>query len=129
MFATRRTAAHVVLTCALGLLAAPVATAQQDLRNPDNRPTATIGQDLRMPDRQAPQAPPSQPRTYHDLRSADARDDRRVVTILASSKPSEPSFDFADAAIGAGIIGALTLFGGTAAVSVHRRRSRALSLA
>jgi hypothetical protein len=122
MFATRRTATHLALASALGLLAAPVAMAQQDLRNPDNRPTPHVGQDLRMPDRQAPQPPPSQPRTYRDLRSADARDDRRVVTIAVPSEPSaEPGFDFGDAAIGAGIIGALTVLGGTAAVTVRRR--------
>lgn len=129
MFATRRTAVQLALASALAVGVAPVATAQQDLRNPDNRPAPRAGQDLRMPDRQSPQPPPSQPRTYRDLRSADARDDHRVVTILASSKPSGPSFDFADAAIGAGVIGALTLLGGTTAVSVRRRRTRALSLA
>jgi len=127
MSATHRTATHLALALALGLFAAPVAAGQQDLRNPDNRPAAQVRQDLRMPDRQAPEAPPSQPRTYSDLRSADARDDRRVVTILASSKPSEPSFDFGDAAIGAGIIGALTLLGGTTAVSVRRRRPAAIA--
>jgi hypothetical protein len=126
MFAIRRTAIHVALASALGLLAAPAAMAQQDLRNPDNRPTAPLRQDLRMPDRQAPEPPPSPPRSYRDLRSADARDDRRVVTI-PSEASAEPSFDFGDAAIGAGIIGALTLLGGTAAVSVRRRRPAAVA--
>ncbi|HEX2411765.1 MAG TPA: hypothetical protein VHJ39_11420 [Solirubrobacteraceae bacterium] len=127
MFAPRRTATQLVLASALVLFAAPVATAQQDLRNPDNRRPPQTRQDLRMPDRQAPAPPPSQPRTYRDLRSADARDDRRVVTIVASSKPSDPSFDFGDAAIGAGIIGALALLGGTTVVSVRRRRPAAVA--
>jgi hypothetical protein len=127
MLATRRTAVQLALASALALAAAPGAAAQQDLRNPDNRSSAQVRQDLRMPDRQAPETPPVRPRTYRDLRSADARDDRRVVTILASSKPAEPSFDFGDAAIGAGIIGALTLLGGTTAVSVRRRRPAAIA--
>lgn len=126
MSATHRTATHLALALALALLAAPVATAQQDLRNPDNRPTPQVGQDLRMPDRQAPEPAQSAPRTYRDLRSADARDDRRVVTIEAPSVPvAEPGFDFGDAAIGAGIIAALMALCGTAAVTVRRRHPAA----
>ena len=125
MLATRRIATHLALASALALLVAPVATAQQDLRNADNRPTPQVGQDLRMPDRQAPQ-PAQSPRTYRDLRSADARDDRRVVTIEAPSVPvAEPGFDFGDAAIGAGIIAGLMALFGTAAVTVRRRHPAA----
>jgi hypothetical protein len=125
MFATRRTATQLALASALVLVTVPAAAAQQDLRNPDNRPSAHVGQDLRMPDRQAPEPPPSQPRTYRDLRSADARDDRRVVTI-PSEPAAEPGVDLRDAAIGAGIVGVVTVvLGGTALVTVRRRHPAA----
>jgi hypothetical protein len=55
-----------------------------------------------MPDCRAPNAPALAPPTRRDLRSADARDGRRVVTVVAPSRPAaEPGSDFGDTAIGA----------------------------
>ena len=130
---------------ALGLafvaVGAPAAAAQQDLRNPDNRRPVTTAQpqdlrmpdrrapapptqpqDLRMPDRRAPAPPASPPRTYRDLRSPDARDQRRVVTVPGVPAVAEPDFDFGDAAIGAGVLAALIALAATASLTVRRRR-------
>ena len=114
----------LALGLAVAALGAPVASGQQDLRNPDNRVPASAGptQDLRMPDRRAPELPASPPRTYRDLRSADARDDRRVVVVTRSAPATEPGFDFGDAALGAAVAAALAALAGAASLTVRRRR-------
>jgi hypothetical protein len=111
----------LALALALAALAAPAASAQQDLRNADNRVDPPPPQDLRMPDRRAPEAPKPEPApTYRDLRSADARDDRRIVTVTAPS--AEPGFDVGDAAVGAGVIAGVIALAGTAGFTVRRHR-------
>jgi hypothetical protein len=124
MSTSRRLQPALALGLALTALGAPVASAQQDLRNPDNRNPVTTApaQDLRMPDRREPAPVASPPHTYRDLRSADARDDRRVVVVPAPPSVIEPGFDFGDAAVGAGIVAALVAFAGTASITVRRRR-------
>ena len=97
----------LALGLAVAALGAPVASGQQDLR---------------MPDRRAPELPASPPRTYRDLRSADARDDRRVVVVTRSAPATEPGFDFGDAALGAAVAAALAALAGAASLTVRRRR-------
>jgi hypothetical protein len=121
---SRRFHRPLALGLAFAALGAPVASAQQDLRNPDNRVPATAAprQDLRMPDRRAPEPPASPPRTYRDLRSADARDGRWPVVVTRSVPATESGLDFGDAAVGAAVAAALAALAGGATLTVRRRR-------
>jgi hypothetical protein len=124
MSTSRRLQGALALGMTLTAFGAPVATAQQDLRNADNRSPITTApaQDLRLPDRRVPAPPASPPQTYRDLRSADARDGRRVVIVPASPSVVESGFDLSDAAVGAGVLAALVAFAGATSVTVRRRR-------
>jgi hypothetical protein len=119
----------LALGLALAALAAPAASAQQDLRGADARQQpVTRSQELRNPDQRV--APPAAAkRTHRDLVSADARDSRRVVIIPYTKTPTaEPGFDWADAVIGAGVVALLVAIPG-AAVATSRRRQSRLSVA
>ena len=83
-----------------------------------------VAQDLRMPDRRDP-APVAQPWTHKDLRSADARDSRRVETVPAPPRTIvETGFDVADAAIGAGGLIALLSLASGMVLLARRHRGR-----
>ena len=113
---------------AIAALAAPAATAQtQDLRSPDTRDAAA--------------GVTSGTGSSQDLRSPDARDAARGVVASEIATPDvsveaptvnvvkEDDFQWADAAIGAGIALAIVLLSGAAFAAVqHRRRGGASSL-
>jgi hypothetical protein len=128
--ASRTTRRALAAGIAVTALAAQPAAGQQDLRSADaiaaSQP-APRSQDLRMPDQRVAPAVSEPERTYRDLRSADARDHRRVVVVPAPSTPAaEPGFDWADAAIGGGVLAVVTVLSGTALVTIRRRQSLAV---
>jgi hypothetical protein len=120
MSASSRLQGALALGLAFTAFGAPVASAQQDLVNPDNlRPVgSSSAQDLLPPVRSVP-APP---RRYRDLRAADARDRRRVVIVRAAPSVVESGFDLGDAAVGAGVLAAVVAFAEATSLTVRRRR-------
>ena len=119
-----RTAKAVAAALAACAVVAPTAVAGQDLRSPDTRDSAAIvRQDLRSPDTRDVSTPasPVVEQRFTDLRSPDARDAGRDLPFVVHSTSVESGgFDWADAAVGAGILAAvlsLVLVG----VSVRRR--------
>ena len=116
--------AVIVAVCAV---AAPAASADQDLRSPDHTGTSVVvAQDLRSPDsRDAGAVPPSPPtrRAFRDLVSPDARDSAREFVTLPAPSPSPVEargFQWDDAGIGAGVVAAL-LAAGLAVLTLRRR--------
>ena len=124
MSTSRRAHQALALGVLFTALGATVATAQQVQPNPDNRqPVATaIAQEPHLPDGYISAPPASPRRTYRDLRSPDARDQRRVVIVPASTPPVESGFDLGDAVVGAGVLAAVVAFAGAASVTLRRRR-------
>jgi hypothetical protein len=112
----RRITRSAALGLTLAALAAPAASAQQDLRSPDARDAARAAE--------------SQP--VQDLRSPDTRDlaagrgtfSAPEVTVVKVSEPvpsSDGGLDWADAGIGAGGMLGLVLVGIGGAFMVARR--------
>ena len=122
----------------LAALATPAAAGAQDLRSPDARgtePVVRAGQDLRSPDARTGVAPQAVS-AGADLRSPDTRDPLvgrgtfsapDVMAVKVRKPATGPAraadgTDWADAVIGAGVLGALVALalGGTL-VLVRRR--------
>ena len=117
-----KTFAVALATCAV---AAPAASAGQDLRSPDRQqPAAAVPQDLRSPDtRDLAPVPPSPTRTFRNLVSPDARDSARDIVrvpVGAGAADSGRSFQWEDAGVGGGIVAGL-LGLGVIGMSVRRR--------
>jgi hypothetical protein len=115
-------------TAAAIALAVPAsASADVDLRNPDNRVNEPQTQvDLRNPDsrEQSPQADPRD-QGYVDLRSPDSREPSRPIetpTVATPVADDGQGFAWGDAAIGAGIAFGLMLIGMSGLIAVNRRR-------
>lgn len=119
---------NLIHTAALGLavaaMAAPVASAQQDLRSPDAVDAAQVAaahntQDLRSPDVQ-------------DTAARRGPFNSPSVTVVKVAEPSQTTgrgFDWGDAGIGAGGVLALVLVavGGSLMVTHRRRGGPAIS--
>ena len=111
-----RITASLALGLVLGVVAAPAAFAQQDLRSPDTRDAAAAAAER-----------------YTDLRNPDTRDfaesggvsPRVTVVEVPVAAPAERGLDWSDAGIGAGAMLGLILLAtsGTLAVT-HRKDSR-----
>jgi hypothetical protein len=112
---------------AIALAVPAAASADVDLRNPDNRVSEQQTQvDLRNPDSREPSQPTdARHRGYVDLRSPDSREPSRPVetpTIATPAGDDGAGFSWGDAAIGAGIAFALLLIGLSGLMAVYRRR-------
>ncbi len=116
---SHRLSRSAALALALAALAAPAATAQQDLRSPDAKDAAraaagqSVPQDLRSPDT----------RDYAEGRGTFNAPEVTIVKVPDNGpQPATGGLDWADAAIGAaGMLGVVLLgFGGAVAVVRHR---------
>lgn len=125
-----------VVALAFGALSAPVANATTDFRSPDTRDAAAHAQsgspqDLRSADaRDSKPVVSKQSQVAQDYRSADTRDvaagrgiPEVTVVKVAQPAPSSGGLDWGDAGIGAGFLLGLILLGlGTTQVVMHRRQ-------
>jgi hypothetical protein len=119
------------LAIAIGALSAPLAIARPGGPPPSAADAGQARQDKRSPDAidAATRIAPRQ-----DKRSPDARDaaegrgpstSPEVVVVKLSEAAPADAFDWADAAVGAGVLLGVTVLGlGAALVAVHRRTGR-----
>jgi hypothetical protein len=120
----RRLTHSAALAFTFAAIAAPTAAAQQDMRNPDNRPSpADPGQtqDFRGPDT----------RDHAEGRGTHNAPDVMVIRVPGAEVEAAPAggIDWGDAGIGAGAALGLTLIvAGGALLAVHRKQSATLGL-
>ena len=114
-----RLSRSVATGLALAALAAPAASAQQDLRSPDTRDASRVTEVQRTPPRQYFASPDA--RDYAEGRGTFNAPEVMVVKVPATATPDHPSasaLDWSDVAIGAGAaLGVMLLaIGGSLAV-------------